>query len=66
MTTLTGTSLTAPAPAVSGKLTAQQSRTLVGQLRRSEMFRDYEQAFREPTPSTCRTMAIPTRRRFAP
>jgi AraC-like DNA-binding protein/ligand-binding sensor protein len=29
--------------------TAQQSRTLVAQLRRSQIFRDYEQAFRETT-----------------
>ncbi len=35
-----------PAP---GKISAQQSRMLVNQLRRSQMFRDYEQAFRETT-----------------
>ena len=33
----------------SGKISAQQSRMLVSQLRRSQMFRDYEQAFRETT-----------------
>ncbi len=33
----------------SGKISAQQSRTLVNQLRRSQMYRDYEQAFRETT-----------------
>lgn len=38
----------APAPAPS-RLSSQQSRTLVGQLRRSQVFRDYEQAFRETT-----------------
>lgn len=34
---------------VPGKISAQQSRTLVSQLRRSQMYRDYEQAFRETT-----------------
>lgn len=38
----------APAPAPS-RLSPQQSRTLVGQLRRSQVYRDYEQAFRETT-----------------
>jgi AraC-like DNA-binding protein/ligand-binding sensor protein len=37
-----------PAPAPR-KIEAVQSRTLVAQLRRSEVFRDYEQAFRETT-----------------
>ncbi len=37
-----------PAPAPS-RLSPQQSRTLVGQLRRSQVYRDYEQAFRETT-----------------
>ena len=37
------------APATPGKISAQQSRTLVSQLRRSQMYRDYEQAFRETT-----------------
>jgi AraC-like DNA-binding protein/ligand-binding sensor protein len=32
-----------------GKISAQQSRSLVAQLRRSQVFRDYEQAFRETT-----------------
>jgi AraC-like DNA-binding protein/ligand-binding sensor protein len=36
-------------PATPGKISAQQSRTLVSQLRRSQMYRDYEQAFRETT-----------------
>lgn len=42
----------APVPLVAlapGKLSAQQSRMLVGQLRRSQVFRDYEHAFRETT-----------------
>ena len=37
-----------PAPAPD-KVSAQQSRALVAQLRRSQVFRDYEQAFRETT-----------------
>lgn len=37
------------APPTPGKISAQQSRTLVSQLRRSQMYRDYEQAFRETT-----------------
>jgi len=49
MTSLPGTFPLPTAPAGSGKLTAQQSRALVSQLRRSEMYRDYEQAFRETT-----------------
>ncbi len=32
-----------------GTITAQQSRTLVAQLKRSEIYRDYEKAFREAT-----------------
>jgi len=36
-------------PAAPGKISAQQSRALVNQLRRSQMYRDYEQAFRETT-----------------
>jgi AraC-like DNA-binding protein/ligand-binding sensor protein len=36
-------------PASPGNITAQQSRTLVGQLKRSEIYRDYEKAFREAT-----------------
>lgn len=36
-------------PLAPGKISAQQSRMLVSQLRRSQMFRDYEQAFRETT-----------------
>src|SRR6476660_1481221 len=36
--------ITAPAG-----LSAQQSRTLVAQLKRSQVYRDYEQAFRETT-----------------
>jgi hypothetical protein len=40
--------ISSPPPAL-GKISAQQSRTLVNQLRRSQMFRDYEQAFRETT-----------------
>ena len=42
------TNATSPPPA-SGRISANQSRTLVGQLRRSQIFRDYEQAFRETT-----------------
>jgi AraC-like DNA-binding protein len=38
-----------PAPLATNRLTAQQSRTLVAQLRRSQVYRDYEQAFRETT-----------------
>jgi AraC-like DNA-binding protein/ligand-binding sensor protein len=38
--------LPAPPPAA---LSGQQSRTLVAQLKRSQVFRDYEQAFRETT-----------------
>jgi AraC-like DNA-binding protein len=38
-----------PLPAAFGKISAQQSRMLVGQLRRSQVFRDYEHAFRETT-----------------
>jgi len=38
-----------PPPPAAGKLSAQESRALVGQLRRSQVFRDYEQAFRETT-----------------
>src|SRR3954470_500225 len=40
-----------PVPAVppAGRITAAQSRTLVAQLRRSDVFRDYERAFRETT-----------------
>lgn len=53
--------LTSPAPspasetkpgnsaASSGKLSPQESRMLVSQLRRSQVYRDYEQAFRETT-----------------
>ena len=39
----------APATPPSGRVTLMQSRTLVAQLRRSEVFRDYERAFRETT-----------------
>jgi AraC-like DNA-binding protein/ligand-binding sensor protein len=45
----TGSPLVNSAPAAVGKISAQQSRTLVNQLRRSQMYRDYEQAFRETT-----------------
>src|SRR6266542_1426873 len=38
-----------PSPPAPPKLSAQQSRVLVGQLRRSQVYRDYEQAFRETT-----------------
>ncbi len=33
----------------SGKITAEQSRALVAQLKRAQVYRDYEQAFRETT-----------------
>ena len=40
----------APAlPSAPGKLSLQQSRVLVAQLRRSQVFKDYEQAFRDTT-----------------
>jgi hypothetical protein len=45
----TGTPPIHSAQATPGKISAQQSRTLVSQLRRSPMYRDYEQAFRETT-----------------
>ncbi len=45
----TGTLPIHSAQATPGKISAQQSRTLVSQLRRSPMYRDYEQAFRETT-----------------
>jgi AraC-like DNA-binding protein len=38
-----------PPPPAPPKLSAQQSRVLVSQLRRSQVFRDYEHAFRETT-----------------
>ena len=38
-----------PAPPASSRLSAQQSRMLVGQLRRSQVFLEYENAFRETT-----------------
>jgi AraC-like DNA-binding protein len=38
-----------PSPPTPPKLSAQQSRVLVSQLRRSQVFRDYEHAFRETT-----------------
>lgn len=38
-----------PAPPPPAAVTGQQSRTLVAQLRRSQVYRDYEQAFRETT-----------------
>ncbi len=40
--------VTVPARSAS-KLCAQESRLLVNQLRRSQVYRDYEQAFRETT-----------------
>lgn len=36
-------------PETAAKVSARQSRTLVGQLKRSEIYRDYEKAFREAT-----------------
>jgi AraC-like DNA-binding protein len=36
-------------PSAAHRLSAQQSRTLVAQLRRSQVYKDYEQAFRETT-----------------
>lgn len=39
----------APVAHSSGRVTLMQSRTLVAQLRRSEVYRDYERAFRETT-----------------
>jgi len=40
---------TAPQPPVPAEITAQQSRTIVAQLKRSAIYRDYEKAFREST-----------------
>ena len=39
----------APTPPAPGKVSAAESRTLVAQLRRSQVYRDYERAFRETT-----------------
>lgn len=39
----------APSPPPPARFSAQQSRALVAQLRRSQVFRDYEHAFRETT-----------------
>jgi len=48
-TTVSATATAPPPPATGSKLALPQSRLLVTQLRRSDVYRDYERAFRETT-----------------